>query len=101
MRSVFDSVGRNGGRREDLRDRLNVRRRSLKCALVNNQQQDRLPRNIRVADLREALNVLNRQEDELVARYHNSPFIQDIRVAPLHIGFKLPMMTSYEGKIDP
>ena len=32
--------------------------------------------------------------------YHNLPFSQDIRNAPLPIEFKLPMITPYKGKID-
>ena len=52
-RIVFDLLGRNGGQRENLRDRLNARRRSPECELVNNQEQDRLLGNIRVVDFKE------------------------------------------------
>lgn len=48
--------------------------------------------------MREAWDVLNRHEYELVAKYHNSPFSQDIIDAPLPVGFKLPTMIPYEGK---
>ena len=40
---------------------------------------ERLPRNISVGDLRDALDVLNRRKDELAVGCHNSPFSQDIR----------------------
>ena len=60
-----------------------------------------LPGNLRVVNLREALDVLNRREDELAVGYHSLSFSQDIKDAPLPTGFKLPTMTPYEGKIDP
>ena len=50
--------------------------------------------------MREALDVLNKQEDELVVGYHNSSFSQDITDALRPIEFKLLTMTPYEGKTD-
>ena len=83
-----------------MRNRLNTQTRSPKRASVNNQQQKRLPRNIKVITLKEALAMLNKREDELAAGYHNLTFSQDIRDAPLLTMFKLPTMIPYEGKID-
>ena len=51
--------------------------------------------------MREALDVLNKRENELAAEYHNSPFSRDIRDAPLPAGFKLPTIMPYKGKTDP
>ena len=68
---------------------------------VNNQHQERLLGNIRVVDLREALDVLNRRKDELTTGYHSSPFSQDIRDALLPERFKLTTMMLYKGKTDP
>ena len=45
--------------------------------------------------------MLNKQEDELAAGYHNSLFCQDIRDAPLPAWSKLPAMAPYEGKMHP
>ena len=71
---MFGRLGDNGHKREDLRETLNVERRSPERSLVNNHHQEILPGKIMVVDLREALDVLNRREDELAVVCHNSPF---------------------------
>ena len=68
-KSVFDRLGCNGKQRENLRDRLNARKRARERALVNNQ--GRLPVKLKIAYLREAVDVLNRREDELATGYRN------------------------------
>ena len=81
--SVLNCLGCNWVQnkpRKDLRDRLNARRRSPDCASINNQHQEQLPGNIRMEDLRQPFDVLNRWEEELSAGYHNFPFSWDIEM---------------------
>ncbi|PON44989.1 hypothetical protein PanWU01x14_262310, partial [Parasponia andersonii] len=59
------------------------------------------PLNVDVHNLRITLDALADWDDELADKYRQSPFSEEVRVAALLTGFKLPIINTFDEKTDP
>ena len=96
--NVFDLLGRN--KDEDMHTHLDARHNSATSRRIHNPPTFS-PLNDEIKELRDRLEKLVAKNIEATPTTMNSPFSAEIQQVPLPTGFRMPTMTTYEGKNDP
>ena len=96
-RNVFDRLGQNA--EEDLRVHLDARRTSTSSK--KNDVPTFSPIHHEINELRKRLDKLATKSSEAAPSTTSSSFSLEIQQTPLPMGFRMPTMTTYEGKTDP
>ena len=96
-RNVFDRLGQNT--EEDLHIHLDARRTS--ASSKKNDMPAFSPMHDEINELRKRLDKLAAKSSETTPSTTRWPFSLEIQQAPLPMGFCMPIMTTYEGKMDP